>query len=126
MPALAANVRKAAAESTLQFDWLLGDRQFFTFKSIAALTGMSDSFIEKLWDDAQHALHLGGHGYNAGNGLKSSKRVPRVFVVRLLVKSATYNADQKLDAVASCFREFTRHELETLQWLLASELKKKS
>lgn len=103
---VSASVRRAAAKETLQFDWLLGDRNFFTFKAAAALIDMSDSFLEKIWEDAKHPLHLGGHVYNAGAGIRPTKRIARAFVVRLLVASANYDAEQKRDAVLSLAREF--------------------
>lgn len=115
-----------AAEAAPQFDWLLGDRQFWTFKALAALIGMSDSFLEKLWDDARHPLHVDGHAYNGGTGARISKRVARAFVVRLLVHSAQYDAGQKRDAVASCFREFSPADLMLLRTQLEAELRKKS
>lgn len=114
MSRLVANVRHAAARDTLQFDWLLGERQWWTFKAIESVTGLSDSFVEKLWDDAQHDLHIAGHEYNAGKGQRMTKRVPRAFVVTLLVKSARYTASEKLDSYLSCLREFTREELITI------------
>lgn len=114
MSTLTANVRKAAAEATLQFDWLLGDRQWWSFKAVEGITGLSDSFVEKLWDDAQHDLHISGHEYNGGKGLRNTKRVARAFVVQLLVKSARYDAEQKLHAYLSCLREFSAADLLTI------------
>lgn len=106
-PHLSTSIRRAAAESTLEFDWLLGDRQMWTFKAIETLTGMSDSFLEKLWEDDQHPMHLRGHTYGAGAlGAKKAKRVPRAFVVRLLVASANYSAEEKRSCVLSLAPQF--------------------
>jgi len=109
--ATASNTRQSAAESTLQFDWLLGDRHWFTFKELEHLTGMSDSFIEKLWNDHEHETHVSGHKYNAASGSRNSKRVARAFVVRLLVKTAQHTSEEKLQAYLSCLREFPREQL---------------
>lgn len=108
------SVRKAAAEATLQFDWLLGDKNFFSFLDLAGRLGLSDSFIEKLWDDKRHPLHVSGHEYNAGKGVRNTKRVARVFALRLLVSSARYTQDEKLNALLACLREFSADELLAL------------
>jgi hypothetical protein len=107
MTGSAASVRKAAAQDTLQFDWLLGDKPFFTLRDLAGRLAVSDSFLEKLWDDKQSALHISGHEYNGGKGERNTKRIARAFAVRLLVKSARYNAEEKMLAVLSCASDFS-------------------
>lgn len=112
MSALTASIRKAAADSTLEFDWLLGDAQGFSFQRLSGLTGMSDSFLEKLWDDKSLPLHISGHEYNAGKKkARNTKRVARVFAMRLLVATARYTGEEKLNAFLSCLREFSAEEL---------------
>jgi len=106
---------KAAEAAQLKFDWLLGDRNFWTFKALSGLTDMSDSFLEKLWEDKAHDLHISGHEYNAGEkAARMSRRVARAFVVRLLVGSARYSAEDKLSAYLSCLREFSPAELHAI------------
>lgn len=68
---------------------------------------MSVSFLEKLWEDASHPLNIDGHEYNAGNGVRPTRRIARAWLVRMLVKSARYDADQKREAVLSLVREFS-------------------
>lgn len=109
-----ASTRRAAAEETQQFDWLLGDKPFFTFKDLAGRTTLSDSFLEKLWDDKQHALHISGHEYNGGNGERLTKRIARPFAVRLLVKSARYTGAEKLLAVLSCAGDFNAEDCQQI------------
>jgi len=75
--------RSSCAVGQLQFDWLLGERQFWSLKSAAGLLGLSDSFLEKLWDSGR----LSGHEYNAGRGQRQTKRIPRVFLVALLTET---------------------------------------
>jgi hypothetical protein len=107
MPAVASSPRKPAApEPQLEFDWLLGERNFWSLAAAGSLLGLSDSFLERLWDDPQHRQHLGGHSYNAGKGLRMTKRIPRAFLVRLLVTSANYDAAMKRQCVESLAREF--------------------
>ena len=107
MRTLARNDRTSASETQLQFDWLLGDANFYSFKRAETLTGLSDSFLEKLWDGEHHGLHISGHEYGAGEkGVRMTKRIARVFMVTLLVKSARYNPETKLAAFISCLREF--------------------
>lgn len=114
---LPAPVRIAAAKSTLQFDWLVPHKPSFSFKEVCAITGLSDSFIEKLFDAGRE---LSGHEYNGGRGERMTKRVPRTFLVALLIKSARYDAETKRDALVSCLREFGAADL----FLIAEEARK--
>ncbi len=103
-----AQVRRAAAHATLSFDWLVPAKPWFTPREVGNLVGMSDCFIEKLLDEGRQ---IAGHEYNGGAGKKFSKRVPRAFVINLLIKSARYDAETKLEAFLSCLREFSQQEL---------------
>ncbi|MDD2763464.1 MAG: hypothetical protein PHE83_05760 [Opitutaceae bacterium] len=94
----------------LQFDWLLGERQFWSLKAAAGLLHLSDSFIEKLWDQGQ----VSGHEFNAGRGERLTKRITRAFLGALLVRSARYTAEAKLQTFCSCLREFDREELQQI------------
>ncbi len=105
---LSAPVRQAAAKATLQFDWLVPHKPSFSFREVCGITGLSDSFIEKLFDAGRE---LSGHEYNGGRGERMTKRVPRAFVIALLIKSARYDADTKRDALVSCLREFDAADL---------------
>ena len=100
--------RSSIAAGQLQFYWLLGERQFWSLKSAAGLLGVSDSFLEKLWDAGQ----ISGHEYNAGRGERQTKRIPRAFLVALLVETARYSSESKLTAFISCLRQFAGAELD--------------
>lgn len=122
MPAtLPAPVRHAASKATLQFDWLLGDRDFFHVAEIARKTGLSETSIEDYFKTAEKY-----HGYNFAGGKRTSMRIPRAFVVELLVRSARYSADEKREAVASNFREFAAGDLGWLRTRLDEELRRKA
>lgn len=125
MSSTATSSRKAAAADTLQFDFLLGDKYNFTFKDLAARTGISDSTLERLWEDKSSDLHISGHEYNAGEGLRNTKRVVRPFAVRLLVKSARYTAEEKLLAVTSCAKDFNAEDAERIAAAFLAEARRK-
>jgi hypothetical protein len=108
MPSILASTRNAAAKATLNFDWQVPFKPSFSLKEVAAMTGLSDSFIEKLFDEGSQ---IAGHEYNGGKGERMTKRIPRLFVITLLVKSAKYDAETRVDAIISCLREFKGHEL---------------
>jgi len=102
-----ARRRAQGDRSQLQFDWLLGDRQWWTLKAAAAVLGMGESFVEKLFDAG---VQLSGHEYNAGAGARMTKRIPRAFLVALLINTARYDASTRLEAFVSCRRHFTPDE----------------
>jgi hypothetical protein len=98
--------------SASPFDFLMPEsRQWFRLGEVAQLIGMSEGFVEKLYDEG---TQLSGHEFNAGTGQRLTKRVPRAFVVALLIKSARYEAGAKLPAFLSCLREFTPEELSAI------------
>ena len=113
--------RSSISASQLQFDWLLGERQFWSLKSAAGLLGVSDSFLEKLWDAGQ----ISGHEFNAGRNLRMTKRIPRAFLVALLVATARYSGEAKLQAVISTFREFGVTDLRTMRAAIDAEIARK-
>lgn len=120
-----AAVRKAAAKETEQFDWLLGDKVFFTFRDLATRLNVSDSFLEKLWDDKSNPCHISGHEYNGGAGERNTKRILREFALRLLVKSARYTREEKLSAMTSCAIDFTADECLAIAAKFQAEARRK-
>lgn len=119
--ALPPAVRKAAERATLQFDWLLGDRQFWSLKSAAGLLHVSDSFLEKLWDQGQ----ISGHEFNGGRGERNLKRIPRSFLVALLAASARYSSEEKVEGYLSCLRSFSAEELQKVREGVCAEQKRR-
>ncbi|ACB76679.1 hypothetical protein [Opitutus terrae] len=105
MPVLDAKVRQAAAAATLQFDWLLPDKPFLRVAEIAARTGLGTTFIEEAFGAAGKC-----HRYNGGDGKRDTLRIPRAFAIELLVRSAKYDAETKVQAVESLAREFAPDE----------------
>lgn len=101
---VAASVRRAAAASTPHFDWLLpADRPHLTIAEISRLTHLGATFLEEHFEERCHR-------YNGGKGKRWAMRIPRAFVLELLVSSARYTAEEKRDAVAGLAREFTPAE----------------
>jgi hypothetical protein len=98
--------------SPAAFDFLVPEnRQWFRLGEAADLIGMSEGFVKKLYDQG---VLLAGHEYNAGAGKRVTIRIPRAFVVALLIRSAHYEADAKLRAFLSCLREFTPEQLSAI------------
>lgn len=113
------SIRRAAEAATLQFDWLLpADKPMLRVADIVAATGMKTTFIEELFAEKCHR-------YEKPGAARPPMRIPRAFAVELLVKSAKYAAADKVDAVASCFREFEFAELLELQKRLDAEIRRK-
>jgi hypothetical protein len=93
-----------AEDGAARFDFLMPvNRQWFRLREAAELIGMGETFIEKLFDEG---IQLSGHEYNAGTGRRMTKRIPRAFVIALLLKSARYDGDVKLQMFLSCLNEF--------------------
>ncbi|MCX6953370.1 MAG: hypothetical protein NTV51_14555 [Verrucomicrobia bacterium] len=107
MRSVAANVRRAAEQATLQFDWLVPDRPMLRVVDVVTATGMRTTFIEELFADKCHR-------YGADSRERAPMRIPRAFVIELLIKSAKYDAETKLQAVMGLAREFTAEECEQI------------
>ena len=91
-----------------RFEYLLPvTKQWFRLGEVAVVIGMSESFVEALYDQGR----IFGHEFNAGTGQRMAKRVPRAFVVTLLTKSARYESEAKLQAFLGCLCEFSAAEL---------------
>lgn len=110
------------------FDFLLpAGKQWFKLREVAAITGMSESTIDKFFEEGRL---LSGHSFYTGAGRRLTKRVPRCWVVSLLVKTAQYDADTKLQAFTSCLSEFTAAQLRQIatlaECLSAKEVRKKA
>lgn len=118
MPAVPANVRKAAAAATLSFNWV-PDKPQFRVAEVAALTGMQTTYLEE---------HFAAkcHRFPSASGARPAFRIPRAFVIELLVTTAKYTAEEKRDAVASTFREFDAVDLLQLRADLDAELRRKT
>ncbi|MES2697283.1 MAG: hypothetical protein V4773_27710 [Verrucomicrobiota bacterium] len=126
MTALTANVRKAAADATLQFDWLLGDKEFFRVGEIAGRLDLSTTKVEEMFADWCHRYPAGlsaekkreerrlvaaSQGKEIEErGPRLAMRVPRAFVVHALVTSARYTAADKLNAITSLATQFSAEE----------------
>ena len=100
MPAsLKASVRHAAAEATLPLPFGFPDKEWFSIAEVAKLCGMSETFIEAVFDKTEHEGKgpLGGHKHNAGKGRRRTKRIPRAFVITYVLGTATYDNGGMID-----------------------------
>lgn len=101
MPTVAANVRKAAAAATLQFDWLLpADRPMLKVADVVTATGMRTTWVEEWFAEKCHRYH-------EDKAARPPMRIPRAFVLQLLIASAKYDVETKLQSVEGLAREFT-------------------
>lgn len=112
------HVRRSSAIQ-LQFDWL-PDKPMLRVADIVAATGMQTTFVEEWFAEKCHR-------YGDGDGrVRPAMRIPRAFVIALLVRSAKYDAATKLQAIGSCFRECSAQELLHLRAELDAHLRRKT
>lgn len=94
---------RAAAEATLHLPFTVPAKEWFTPAEAARVLGLSERFIEKLYDEG---TQLAGHSHNGGDGLRMTKRIPRVWLVAYAVKTATYDDASLADALLTCLPRF--------------------
>ena len=94
------------------FDYLLpGAKQWFSLRETGEIIGMSESFVEKLFDAGKlDTVHV----YNGGDGQRRTKRVRRAAVIDLLARTGCYEPGAKLQIFLSRLREFTPDQLRTI------------
>ncbi|HEX2860704.1 MAG TPA: hypothetical protein VHN79_03650 [Lacunisphaera sp.] len=122
-----APVRKAAAKATLDLPFHIPAKEWFTLGEAAALCGMGESFMEKLFDAAAEngRGEIFGHRHNAGLGARMTKRVPRLFLVAYMVKTATYDNDALVDCVIASLRHCSREQQHRVHSALGLFLERK-
>lgn len=96
---LAAPVRHAAARDTLALPFRVPPQEWFSIREAAAAAGMKETFIEELFDAG---TQLSGHTHNGGEGKRRTKRIPRVWLVAYLIRTADYTDDSLADALLTC------------------------
>lgn len=102
----------AVAAEQGPFDYLLpGKKQWFSLRETGEIIGMSESFVENLFDAGKLDTV---HAYNGADGQRLTKRVHRAAVIDLLAKTACYDPGAKLQLFLSRLREFTPDQLRTI------------
>lgn len=116
MTAAAASTRRAAEHATLELPFRVPAKEWFTIREVAALTGLSDTTVEAIFDKAKEEKRgeLFGHEHNGGAGARMTKRIPRVFVVAYLVRTATYDTDALVDCLLGACRGLSREQMHRL------------
>ncbi len=100
MPAtLPAPVRHSAARATLELPFSIPAKEMFSLREAAGIMHLSESFVEKLFDQG---AQLSGHCHNAGRGERMTKRIPRVWLVTYMIKTAHYDDSSLGDALLAC------------------------
>jgi hypothetical protein len=102
----------------LTFTWL-PDKTSLKISEIAAATGMERTYLEEYFAKKCYR-------FPSDTDARRAMRVPRAFVIELLVTSAEFTADEKRDAVAATFPEFDLQDLLTLRAQLDAVIKRKS
>jgi len=92
-------IRRAAERATLELPFRIPAKEMFTLREAAAIMGLSESFVEKLYDGG---TQLGGHSHNAGTGARMTKRIPRVWLVAYMIRTASYDDTSLGDALDAC------------------------
>lgn len=112
--ALPATVRRAAERSTLELPVRIPAKDWFSLAEAAALCGMGESYMEKLFDaaEAEGRGQIFGHKHNAGTGARHTKRIPRLFLVAYLLRTATYDNDGLVDCLLGSLRHLSRAQMQ--------------
>lgn len=84
-----------ADDQTLHLPFHIPAKEWFNICEVAQICGMSERFIEKLYDQG---TKIAGHTHNGGTGARMTKRIPRVWIVAYLVSTATYDDPALVDA----------------------------
>lgn len=111
MPALGTMLRRAAAGETLALPFSIPSKESFTFRELADLSGMSESYVEKKFDEG---TQLSGHVHNGGKGERMSKRVPRAWAICWLIATAQYDDESLADAFVAALRRLPVATLERI------------
>lgn len=104
----AAAHHRAAAEATLHLPFAIPAKDWFSPAEAARIMGLSERFIEKLYDEG---TQLAGHNHNGGDGLRMTKKIPRVWLVAYAIRTATYDDPALFDALLCCLPRFTPQTL---------------
>lgn len=96
---LPVQIRRSAERATLELPFRIPAKEMFTLREAAAIMGLSESFVEKLYDAG---VQLAGHSHNAGTGARMTKRIPRVWLVAYMIRTAHYDDASLADALLGC------------------------
>jgi hypothetical protein len=126
-PAAPVSTRRAAAQATLELPFRIPAKEWFSLGEAAALCGMGESFMEKLFDAAAEKGEgeIFGHRHNAGAGARMTKRIPRLFLVAYLLKTATYDNDALVDCLIGSLRHCSRDQQHRIHSALGLFLEKR-
>lgn len=98
MSTVPASIRRAGERDTLALPFRIPLKEFFGLKEAGAVMGLSESMVEKLYDQG----HITGHSHNAGAGHRKHKRVLRVALVAYAIRTADYTDDSLTQALEAC------------------------
>jgi len=95
----------------MSFDWLLGDRRQWRISELPNLLGVGERTCERLFDEGQ----LYGHLHNAaGTGARMTKTIVRESIQSYLCRTATYDAEMRLEAAIQMAQTLTPEQRKRL------------
>lgn len=92
-----------ADDKTLHLPFAIPAKEWFTPAEAARLLGLSERTIENLYIQRQ----LSGHRHNAAGGKRPTFRIPRVWIVAYMVRTADYDDPALFEAFAACAPRFS-------------------
>jgi hypothetical protein len=109
----AAPIRHAAEKATLELPFSIPAKDWFSLREAAQICGMGERFMEELFDRSAEkgSGEIFGHRHNAGAGARMTKRIPRIFLIAYLVRTATYTDQALLDCLIGSWRHLPRESL---------------
>jgi hypothetical protein len=101
MTSLSASTRRSAERATLELPFSVPAKEWFSLAEAATLSGMGQSYVEKKFDEGKE---LSGHVHNGGKGERMTKRIPRVWLIAWMIRTAHYDDASLGDALIACLR----------------------
>lgn len=92
------------ADNSLHLPFAIPAKEWFSPREAAAVIGVSERFIEKLYDEGRQ---LAGHSHNGGTGARMTKRIPRTWILSYLLRTATYDDASLIDALCAAAPRLT-------------------
>ena len=117
-----ASTRRAAAAATLHLPFRVPAKEMIPIKEVAAITGLSISAVEKLYELGQFT----GHSHNGGSGLRDTKRILRVSFVAYMMRTADYTDEAIFESYIGCLHNLSEQQLAGIRTAIAHELTRRA
>jgi len=84
------------ADQSLHLPFAIPAKEWFSPREAALVLGLSERFIEKIYDEGRQ---LSGHSHNGATGARMTKRIPRIWILSYLLRTAEYDDASLIDAL---------------------------